>query len=164
MWQLLKKFLNTHNVARVRKACRAQMKFELLQKHSRQVKLILHFWFFKIRILIILFIRSTNIKHFSQLRPKRYAILLLFFSSWKSYLLKYFTVRSLSGALANIYNFIYVFSLKLDPGLEQACQKDLQKFCSNRADVEAVECLKENPTSRSVYRLENLYKPHEKSR
>lgn len=53
---------------RVRKACRAQLKFELLQKHS---------------------------------------------------------------------------SLKLDPGLEQACRLDLQKFCPNRAEVEAVECLKE---------------------
>jgi hypothetical protein len=73
----------------------------------------------------------------------------------------YFTGRSLTRALAN--NYIYDFSLKLDPGLEQACQKDLQKFCSNRADVEAVECLKENPTNRSVYRMENLDKPHEKS-
>jgi hypothetical protein len=59
------------------------------------------------------------------------------------------TGKSLTRALANIFLY-YVFSLKLDPGLEQACQKDLQKFCSNRADVEAVECLKENPTNRKL--------------
>jgi hypothetical protein len=36
------------NVAtRVRKACRAQIKFELLQKHSRRVKLILHSFYDK---------------------------------------------------------------------------------------------------------------------
>ncbi len=50
IWQLSKRFLNRRNVSRVRKACRAQMKFELLQKHSRQVKFILHFGFFMVRI------------------------------------------------------------------------------------------------------------------
>jgi hypothetical protein len=70
------------------------------------------------------------------------------FFAEKSKLLFYFTERSLTRALAN--NYFYVFSLKLDPGLEQACQKDLQKFCSNRADVEAVECLKGNPTNRKL--------------
>ncbi len=139
-------------VTRVRKACRAQMKFELLQKHSRQVKSILYFLFFFL-IFIILFIRHTNLKHFSPLKAQRYAILLLYFLFAKIHniLLKVqfdSISRSLTWALAN--NYINVFSLKLDPGLEQACQKDLQKFCSNRADVEAVECLKENPTNRKL--------------
>ena len=47
--------------------------------------------------------------------------------------------------------YILTYSLKLDPGLEQACQKDLQKFCSNRVDVDAVECLKESFLSSTKY-------------